>query len=362
MMVSQGIEVEFPVRLLVADDNEADRVLLREMLTRQHSLVEVDLASNTTEVDNCLNHRAYDCIILDFNLGIERADEILARVRHRLGVCPVIVVSSSADQSIVISSMRSGSVDFVPKQDMYDGTTLWKRICIAISMSRSQVKERRQRERRQRELQMDAYMDPITGLWNRRYFQAKLSQNQYKNDRRLRMHIVMIDIDHFKAINDSKGHAVGDAVLRSFARIMARNKRGGMTQFRWGGEEFLILYQTASLRDAWVWCEEFQEEVSNQLFGDTGEQFIVTFSAGIVGSDTSCVDNNMIEKADQALYLAKTWGRNRTCTWEMVCMDKILKDIEKGSQRSPIENRNRFVEAFADLMRQTQRDHSLDHC
>jgi len=168
-------------------------------------------------------------------------------------------------------------------------------------------------ERAKEEAERLAITDPLTGLFNRRFLEEKLSNElirakAYNNY----LSIVMADIDHFKRINDTYGHKVGDEVLKALALILKANTRGNDTVARYGGEEFVIILSNVSKYDAYRIAERIRLEVEDTSFEEIGVPEKITVSFGI-----SCFPEDgedaidLLKKADQALYQAKSQGRNR---------------------------------------------------
>lgn len=158
-----------------------------------------------------------------------------------------------------------------------------------------------------------AIRDELTGLFNRRHMVSVLNAEGQRTDRSQgRFCLCLIDVDHFKAINDEWGHGIGDEVLRSLSNVIAAGLRETDVVARWGGEEFLVLFTETDCEDATVVIERIRQMLSNTVVSTTVPELRVTFSAGLT---TYQVDESIvatIERADLALYQAKATGRNRT--------------------------------------------------
>ncbi|MDO9003626.1 MAG: diguanylate cyclase [Aquabacterium sp.] len=158
-----------------------------------------------------------------------------------------------------------------------------------------------------------AIRDELTGLFNRRHMVSVLNAEGQRTDRSQgRFCLCLIDVDHFKAINDEWGHGIGDEVLRSLSNVIAAGLRETDVVARWGGEEFLVLFTETDCEDATVVIERIRLMLSNTVVSSALPELRVTFSAGLT---TYQVDESIvatIERADQALYQAKATGRNRT--------------------------------------------------
>lgn len=174
---------------------------------------------------------------------------------------------------------------------------------------------RQQRESIER-LGWESLTDSLTGLFNRRYLQAKLREEKARADRYKRpFSIIMADIDHFKAYNDEHGHHKGDELLKKIASIFRKSVREIDVVCRYGGEEFLILLPETDTKQAQVVAERLRSLVAARTAGDLDSAAPVTISMGIATYPHHATSPEMtILEADSALYQAKNTGRNRICT------------------------------------------------
>ncbi|HMZ01845.1 MAG TPA: GGDEF domain-containing protein [Burkholderiaceae bacterium] len=164
-------------------------------------------------------------------------------------------------------------------------------------------------------IQLLATRDELTGLPNRR---AMIDALQTATARQARVGepvaLVMIDLDHFKAINDGHGHRVGDGVLRGFAERAHTALRAVDLLGRWGGEEFLLLLPDTTLEQAQLCVERLREQLRRTPFDELVEGLTLRFSAGITACRGPADLDAAIERADRALYQAKAEGRDRSAT------------------------------------------------
>jgi len=160
-------------------------------------------------------------------------------------------------------------------------------------------------------------IDPLTQIYNRRFLDQRLAEELYRAERyELPLSLLMLDIDHFKSINDSYGHQAGDQVLIEFGKLVQNVIRGTDVVARYGGEEFLVLAPGTNAEAALKLAERIREKTAARKFildGETEAQDIaVTVSAGVSEFSGAVDDEEKLMKvADQALYKAKGEGRNR---------------------------------------------------
>jgi diguanylate cyclase len=171
-------------------------------------------------------------------------------------------------------------------------------------------------------MRIEATTDPLTGIGNRNVFDRRLKELiAAASDDNLPLSIVMADIDHFKRVNDSFGHQVGDMVLKRVAATLVECVKGRDLVARYGGEEFVVLLPGTSIKGAYVVAEEIRKTMaSRQLTRKSTGQILgqITLSLGIAELRRDGSGKDMIARADAALYAAKTAGRNRTASGELL--------------------------------------------
>ena len=172
-----------------------------------------------------------------------------------------------------------------------------------------------ERKEMEAQLQKLASIDPLTGLFNRRVFLERLELERAKvaRLRRYSTVLLMLDLDYFKRVNDTFGHATGDAVLKAFAEIASNNSRAIDVPARLGGEEFAILLAGASKRDALTMAERLRQQVAAIVIDHEAGPVKITVSIGaavLLADDTN--GEAVLHRADAALYEAKDRGRNQT--------------------------------------------------
>ncbi len=163
-------------------------------------------------------------------------------------------------------------------------------------------------------LRIMATTDELTGLWNRRHFMEHLHQEVKRGSRYGQFFsVMMLDIDHFKQVNDDHGHAVGDTALRHLAGVMRKLLRQVDVPGRFGGEEFAVILPQTRLDGAFQLAERLRIGVEKEPVQTEGKTIPLTVSIGVVEYDADISESDALLKlADDALYAAKSAGRNRT--------------------------------------------------
>lgn len=348
-------------RILLAEDNSDHQALLSLAISDACPDARILVVASPGAFLSAVRASAYDAVVLDYNLALGRADRLILEAGDALDGVPVVVVSSSEDQAVAVSSFRTGVADFMPKSEALVPDRLWARIRSAIERVRLETRERRKSLRRERTLVKLAETDALTGLPNRRAAERWLNASRTRHDRRRQSACVMVDIDHFKSINDRYGHDGGDRVICRLAGIIRSMLGPGDQAVRWGGEEFLILKSSSGHVPTWLWAEGLREAFEGAVIEVGGQQVRATLSAGVSVVPTSELGDQAVTLADHALYLAKDRGRNRVCTWEMVRFDRIAQDVALAAPGDDEALRERFMLQCSRELGPVQLEHLTKH-
>ncbi|AKJ31637.1 diguanylate cyclase [Caldimonas brevitalea] len=183
----------------------------------------------------------------------------------------------------------------------------------ARSVRRRDLEQRQQMARTLAQRRELSIRDALTGLYNRRHMLTRLDEEQRRQQRDgVPLCVALLDIDHFKQVNDHCGHPIGDAVLQRFAQLAQAAFPGDVDALaRWGGEEFLLLMPATPLRDAEAAVQRLRDAVHGYDWGQHHAGLAVTFSAGVCLHLPECNMAETLEQADRALYQAKALGRDR---------------------------------------------------
>lgn len=308
-----GETPERPPVILVADDEPVNLSLIKRRLELEHYTIHT--AHNGGEAVEKAQEILPDAIILDVMMpvidGLQACRMLKDNARTR--DIPVIFLSALDDTDTKVSGLALGANDYISKP--FRAEELIARVQVAIRLKRERdrlrlrAEEARLRAEAAREMSMT---DALTGLLNRYGLQRSLQRNLSETRRYARpLSCLMIDIDHFKSVNDSYGHGAGDAALMQVARVLTEAVRGSDVVCRYGGEEFLILAPETRLEGALALGEKMRAAACARLFGDGERVFPLTLSAGVAEWHDAESGYDMIARADAALYHAKEAGRNR---------------------------------------------------
>jgi two-component system, cell cycle response regulator len=291
--------------IVVVEDDPSTARLLAYLLTSHGYQVRLaeSLASGRAE----LARMPADLVILDRNLpdgdGLDLAREIKVD-----GRCYVMMLTSLATDQAKLDGFEGGADDYVTKP--FTPEELLARIRAGlriIDLQKALIASNRR-------LELLAATDALTGVRNRRWFDEELERSFAHALRYERpLSLAMIDIDHFKRINDAHGHLAGDRVLRGVSRLVASMLRKSDLIARVGGEEFAILLPESGLFEALQVAEKVRARVSEEPIGADLEGDRVTISVGVASIPHTKVERSaqFVWCADQALYRAKNRGRDR---------------------------------------------------
>ncbi len=294
-------------RVLIVDDNQrqADR-LAAELAVEHRPVIESDL-----DKAHLTARGPVDLVILNTTSRTFDGLRFAAQVRSHEATrnLPILALIDPDDKSRAIKALDIGVNDVLARP--IDPEELAARV-------RTQIKRKRYTDLLRSNLDQSleaAVTDPLTGLHNRRYMTGQLDALVARAVRDgLPVSALLLDIDHFKKINDSFGHDAGDEVLREFAVRLASNVRAVDLPCRHGGEEFVVVMPETSLEDAERIAERIRMHVSGAPFRVAGgrEVLTVTISIGVAATHgPGDTPDQLLKRADEALYEAKASGRNR---------------------------------------------------
>jgi two-component system cell cycle response regulator len=301
-------------RILIVEDKEFYATQLTEMLAVDgHESIVVERPGES--IDRLMNDD-FDMILIELHLEGQDALRLCAQIRSidTARHIPILLLVEETNSERLAKAMDLGCNDYVARP--VDRNELLVRCRTQVRRRRYQVKLRDDFER---SFEM-ALTDGLTGLYNRRYLEAYLSGliERIAGGRRY-LSVIMFDIDHFKKINDTHGHAAGDEVLQELCARVMKRVRSFDTVSRYGGEEFVVVMPETDLGIATTVAERLRHGIEDQAFtAITADQKLeVTISVGVAEVDVTGGETttSLISRADKALYVAKTKGRNRVMCW-----------------------------------------------
>lgn len=296
------------LRLLVADDDREMRRLMRTRLERAG--FEVVLAENGPGALEGAQRLRPDLLVLDVNLSGMDGFEVLRLVRDDPTIkdVPVLLLTARTDIESRLAGLGSGADDYMIKP--CDLRELLLRVKVLLSRKTAREGLVAENER----LARLADQDPLTGAYNRRSLEQRLREEAARSSRfSAPLSVCMLDLDHFKRVNDTYGHPVGDKVLVELVRRIGGCLRTADAIARYGGEEFLLVLPHTNLGGAVVVAERIRYVVGTTPFDVGGVTLGITVSIGAAEVGPKGPDEAVV-RADAAMYRAKQGGRNRVET------------------------------------------------
>ncbi|HWF75367.1 MAG TPA: EAL domain-containing protein [Solirubrobacteraceae bacterium] len=308
-----------PVRVLLVDSDRRDALLLTELLRARWS--EGLVIANAEQFEDAareLIEYGASCVLL----SIHSAGDLgpLAYMHTSVPDIPIVVVADRTEEALGVSAMRAGAQDYLIRNEL-NPDMLGRAISYAVERNRSEVR-----------LAHQALHDPLTGLPNRALFLDRLAVALDRSQRTgAGLAVFFLDIDNFKSINDTRGHAAGDRLLEGMAERLRTMLRPMDTVARFGGDEFTFLFEElASEREALLIAERISHTVAFPIRLDDGDASI-TVSIGIaMAGGPGVAAETVIREADAAMYRAKAHGR---ACYEL--FDESLR--QRGMERIEME-------------------------
>jgi diguanylate cyclase (GGDEF)-like protein len=291
--------------IVVADDSMVVRAVLRRQLEADgHTVVEA--VDGEDAITACREHRP-DVVLLDVEMPVLDGHSTLERLKADpdLKDIPVVFLTGRVDTADVVTGLRLGAHDYLRKP--FEANELMARVSAALRAKELQDELRR----RNAELDRVSRIDMLTNIYNRRHLDEHLRRAISGARRHGRtVGVLLVDIDHFKDVNDQYGHLAGDAVLKEVAARLQGAMRTEDALGRWGGEEFIAVLTDTPGEAIGVLAERMRQAIASTPFVlDDGTRIRVTVSIGhTAGTEDAEV---LVHRSDDALYVAKEAGRNQ---------------------------------------------------
>jgi two-component system cell cycle response regulator len=308
-----AITVEPPATILLAEDDPVTRMLMTRFLKKAG--YEVDAVANGSEALDRMTKRYYPMLVTDWEMPEMDGVALCKAVRNMQldGYVYALLLTARDSKEHIIAGLEAGADDYLIKPvhepELIARLNAGRRI---LNLEHS-LRVANQRNR------ILSITDALTGTYNRRYLMEQLPR-ELERCRRYGypLSVLMCDIDHFKEINDARGHAAGDEVLQQFAARAQKSLRSNSDWVaRYGGEEFLIVLPETAHEGAMHVAEKVRSLISGTPFTTRAGDAVVTASFGVAstgpsGPDITLKVDALIRTADEYMYRSKQGGRNRT--------------------------------------------------
>lgn len=293
-------------KILVVDDEEDILKLLSVVLGAEG--YEVVTGIDGQEGMDRFQESKPDLVITDVKMPRKNGLQFLREIKDSGSDVDVIILTGYSDEATAIDCLRSGAYDYLVKP-LEDIDVLLAAIGRPLHKRDLEIRNRRL----MKQLEDMAIRDPLTGMYNLRHLQLCLDEEIIRSRRYGHTFFtLMLDIDHFKAVNDHYGNLFGDHVLRKLSEISSQNVRSTDRLFRYGGEEFIVIMPETSREEAVSAAERLMKAVRNHIFECDGHQTKITVSMGGASYPDQSEDKiELVRLAGKALYRAKESGRDR---------------------------------------------------
>ena len=321
-----------PLRVLLIEDSDDDAELVVRELARSGYAVTRARVETAHALATALENERWDLAIADFSMPQFSGTAALKIVRQFDPDMPFVFVSGTIGEDAAVAAMKSGAQDYIMKGSL-------KRLAPAVERELREVEVRRSRKRAEERLAHLAYHDALTDLPNRVLLHDRLSQAMLAFHREAQpLALMVLDLDNFKAINDSLGHHAGDRVLRQVAARLRAMLRDSDTVARLGGDEFAVMLPQTDLKGAAMIGDKMRQRLNVPYVLDQ-RQLIVGASIGIAAFPEHSTDaDTLLQKADIAMYAAKNAGtglavyaadRDRRAHRQLTVTSELREAIER---------------------------------
>jgi two-component system chemotaxis response regulator CheY len=299
------------MKILIVDDDPGSRRLVKIHLSAAgYEIVEAEDGQAAWEL---YQREPFQLVITDWMMPKLDGPGLIHSIRSggRKGYTYIIMLTAIDDKPKVVSGLEAGADEYLTKP--FDNRELIARVASGERILRLEE----QLTRAHHQMEVLAMQDALTGLFNRRAIEEHARAELELAGRKGRpLGIILLDIDHFKAINDRHGHTVGDDTLRHLAQTLANNLRPYDRIGRWGGEEFVVILPETNIAETIKVAERLRVTTAEtNVVLEDGQLIELQISLGVAcASDPYPPLIKLMEAADKALYQAKQTGRNRVCT------------------------------------------------
>lgn len=292
--------------ILIVDDEPVVAAIVRKHL-KDAGFEKISMLHEGNKLLDRMTEQRPDVVLLDIHLGAVNGLELLDQIRRteRFEHTPVLMITQADDDATRLTALNLGANDFLTKPVSVGELVARVRNTLSAKVYRDRVLDYSM------QLKSDVLRDALTGIANRRAFDYELKRRMSEWRRqKTPLGLLMIDIDHFKSLNDRFGHTTGDAALRHVAGLLQSSLRDMDLVARYGGEEFAVILPATDAQGCIDAVQQLQNDFSNNLLESVGQELPVTVSVGVAVVTNADDAELLLRRADTALYAAKQNGRN----------------------------------------------------
>jgi two-component system cell cycle response regulator len=301
-------------RILVVDDDPINRKAVAAALVKAGH--EVVVGADGNEALAHLREGRLDLIVMDVQMPGLGGREIcrIIKSNRSFGFIPVILMTSTDDVQVKVEGFEIGADDFLFKPLNWLELSARVKVMLRLKKMQDELNEVNERLRHFNEqLEELSTTDALMGIFNRLFFQKRISYEFQRTQRYNKpLSLLIMDLDHFKQINDQHGHLFGDLILKQLATMLRQSVRQVDLLARYGGEEIVVICPETDTNGAMILAERIRSDVEKHDFGDEKQKTKITVSLGFVEVPNAKIHDvsEMLRAADDALYRAKAAGRN----------------------------------------------------
>lgn len=302
-------------RILVVDDHPDNVEIIDARLSSRG--YQIETASNGQEALDKVLENPPHLILLDVMMPVMDGFEVSRRIKKdsSLPYIPIILVTARGETEDKVEGLDAGADDYLTKPINFPELEARVRSMLRIKKLQDELdRKNKELETVNQQLRLLSITDGLTGLFNHRHVHELLNE-EYGRSKRSGdpLGVAMLDLDRFKQLNDAHGHPTGDVVLHETADMLRENAREVDMVGRYGGEEFIAILPGADEDAAAQFAERVRSAVDEYVYRDGEKEIRMTVSAGVASATASDIGNpdDLIKRADIALYEAKESGRNK---------------------------------------------------
>jgi len=328
------------VKILIVDDDLVDQELIKRTLLASDQDISIRIETDVDSALTAIKQSTFDVVLLDYLLPKRNGVEFLLEIKnlHELKKMAIIMLSNSDDEQLGLECIRSGAHDFITKSEI---NAFRLRRAILAAQARFELEDRLyQSYQNAKNL---AEKDNLTGLSNRYIFDESLERIIAKHERNSEIFaLILFDLDHFKYVNDTYGHSIGDELLVNIAERIGDNLRADESLFRLGGDEFALLLRNLNSEDGAM-------QVAKRLLQSVNQTFVLDSisinTSTSIGISIYPFDGNtgqiLLKNADIAMYRSKRTGRNNFTFYKEEMQNQFLLEFElEKKMRQAIINKD----------------------